>query len=103
MIVSAKQDEDEPRHRLLGEGARRLPALALQALGKQRHEGGIEGALAEQAAEQVGKAEGDEEGVRHRPAAQRGGDQDVAKKAEDAAQQRQAADGRKGAVELHGP
>ena len=53
-------------HRLLGERARGLLALALEPLGEQRHEGRVEGALAEQPAEQIGEAEGDEEGVRDR-------------------------------------
>ena len=61
-----QEHEHEAGHRLLGEGARRLLALALQPLGKQRHERRVEGALAEQAAEQIGEAEGDEEGVGHR-------------------------------------
>ena len=65
-MVSSRSTNTQAGHRLLGEGARRLLALALQALGEQRHEGRVEGALAEQAAEQVGEAEGDEEGVRHR-------------------------------------
>ena len=82
--------------------ARHLPPLALQALGKQRHERRIERALAEQAAEQIGKAEGDEERVGHRAAAEDGGDEDIAQKAEHAAQQGEAADGREGAVKLHG-
>ena len=65
-----QQDEHQAGQRFLGECARRLAALALQALGEQRHEGGVEGALAEQAAEQVGKTEGDEEGVGHRAGAE---------------------------------
>ena len=76
--------------------------FALESLGEQRHEGGIERALAEQAAKQVGKAEGDEEGVGNRAAAEDGSDEDVAQEAEYAAQQGQAADGCEGAVELHG-
>ena len=82
-----QQDEDKAGHRLLGEGARRLPALALETLGKQRHERRVERALAEQPAEQIGKAEGDEEGVGHRAAAEDGSNEDIAQKAEHAAQQ----------------
>ena len=52
-------------------GARRFAALALEPLGKQRHERRVEGALAEQAAKQVGEAEGDEERVGHGAAAER--------------------------------
>ena len=102
MIVSDQQDEHQAGHRLLGEPARRFAALALEPLGEQRHECRVERALAEQAAEQIGKAEGDEEGVGHRAAAEDGSNEDVAHKAEHAAQQGQAADGREGAVKLHG-
>ena len=101
-IVSAQDHEHEAGHRLLGERARRVLALALEPLGEQRHEGRVEGALAEQPAEQVGKAEGDEERVRHRARAQRRRDQDVAHEAEHAADHGQAADGGEGAVEFHG-
>ena len=59
----------------------------------ERHEGRVEGALGKQAAEQVREAEGDEEGVGDRPGAERGGDEDVADEAEDAARRGSAADG----------
>jgi hypothetical protein len=66
-----RQDhEHQAGHRLLGELARGLLALALELLGEQRHESRVEGALAEQPPEQVGEAEGDEERVRHRARAQ---------------------------------
>ncbi len=96
-----QEDEHQAGQRLLGELARHLPPFALEALGEQRHEGGVEGAFAEQAAKQVGKAEGDEEGVGYGAAAEDGSDEDVAQKAEYAAQQGEAADSREGAVELH--
>ena len=71
MAISAidgqRQDhEHQAGQRLLGEGAGGLLALALELLGEQRHERRVEGALAEQAAEQVGEAERHEEGVGHR-------------------------------------
>ena len=70
---------------MFGEGARGgLPAL-LQTAGEERHEGGIEGALGEQAPEQVGQAEGDEERVRHRPGPDRRRDQNIAHKTQHAA------------------
>ena len=56
-----------------------------ELLGEHRHEGHVEGALGEEAAEHVGQREGDQEGLGHRPGAQIGGDQDVAGKAQNAA------------------
>ena len=85
-----EQRRGEPGHRLLGEFPRRLLALALMELGEQRHEGGGEGALGEQSPEQVGDALRDEIGLRHRPGAERGGDEHVADEAEDAARRRPA-------------
>ena len=76
-------------------------SFALEFLGKHRHERRIERALAEQAAKQVRKAEGDEERIGHQRRSERGGDEDVAQKAEHAAEQRQAADGSERSVELH--
>ena len=67
---------------------------AFEALGEQRHEGRIEGAFGKQRAEQVGKAEGDDEGLRDRPGADAEGDQHVADETQDAAHQRIAADRR---------
>ena len=69
--------------RLLGERARGLLPFALQPLGKQRHEGRVESAFAEQAAEQVGKAERDVEGVRHPAGAEGPGEEDVAHESRD--------------------
>src|SRR5262249_55958380 len=78
-------------------------AFALQLAGELRDEGGVEGALREQAAEQVGEALGDEEGVGRQARTQGMGDQDVANEAEHAARQRIAADGEDGADEIQGP
>ena len=89
----AEHDEDEQhreQHRegFLGEGAgRRLAALGQRRRG-ERHEGGAERALGEQAAEQVGQALRDKERVGDRPGAEDRRGQDVADKAEDAAHQR---------------
>ena len=57
-----------------------------------RHEGGVERALAEQAAEQVGQFQGDEERIGHRPGAEHRGDQHVPGEAENAARHGPAAD-----------
>ena len=62
-------------------------AAAFEPLGEQRHEGRIEGAFGEERAEQVGKAEGDDEGLRHRPGADHGSGHHVADEAERAAHQ----------------
>jgi hypothetical protein len=94
--------DEEHGERLLGEVSRRRLAIALVALCEQRHERGVERALAEQAAEEVGEAEGDDVGVGDRPGAEAGGDQDVAHEAEHAAHEREPADRGEGAVESHG-
>ncbi len=89
------QDEQrarEVRHGLPCEAARRPLALLGLRLEIDRHEGRVQPALAEHAAEHVGQAEGDEEGVRHRPRAQRARDQDVAHEAEEARQHGRQAD-----------
>ncbi len=93
---------NEAGQSFFGELACGLAALAFQAPGKQRHEGRVEGTLAEQAAEKIGESKGDEESVGHRAGSQRRRDQDVAGKTQDAADHGQAADGGKGAIELHG-
>ncbi len=50
------------------------------------HEGGVERALAEQAAEQIGQFQRDKERIRHRPDAQESRDQHVARETERAAE-----------------
>jgi len=96
-----KQHGNQARHGLLRERVRGFLAIRLEALGKERHEGRIEGALGEQSAEQVRDSEGDDERIRDRARAEHRGDQDVADKAEDAAHHGESADRREGAVELH--
>ena len=88
--------------RLPREDQRGIAALALQLAREQRHEGGGEGAFREQAAEQVGQLERHDERVGDRPRAQHRRQDDVAHEADDAAQQREAADGGDGAAEAHG-
>ena len=75
---------------------------ALQLAREQRHEGGREGAFGEQAAEEVGKLERNEEGVRHAARTEHRRQHDVADEADDTAEQREAADGGDGAAETHG-
>ena len=65
------------------------------------HEGLREGALGEQPAQQVGQLEGDEEGVGRQSGAERAGDDEVAHEAEDAREQRHAADRGEGAKQIH--
>ena len=48
---------------MVGQNARRAIALLIFVLRKDRHEGLRERALGKQAAQQVGDAQGDEEGV----------------------------------------
>ena len=73
----------------------------MEALGKERDEGGIEGALGKQPAKQIGNAEGDEKGVGHGGGAEHGGDQNVADEAEHTASDGDGADGGEAADELH--
>ncbi len=58
-----------------------------------RHEGGVEGALREDRAEMIGQPQRHEERIGDRPGAQHRREHDVARKAGDARQQREAADG----------
>ena len=89
--------EDDQRtkqygERLLGEGLGGAVALGLEAAREQRHEGGRQGALGGQPAEQVGEAEGDDEGLGDRPGAEHRGDQDVAHETQHAARHGVATD-----------
>ena len=90
-------DDEERRgergERFFGETARLGDAVGLMDLGEERHEGRGEGAFGEEAAEEIGKALGDEEGLGDRPGAERGGDEHVADEAENAARRRRPADG----------
>jgi hypothetical protein len=75
--------------------------MVLQLAREQGHEGRREGALGEQAAEEVRQLEGDEEGVGHSTRAQHRRQHDIADETHDPAQQREAADGGDGAAEAH--
>src|SRR4030095_15347958 len=79
-----------------------LAVLALQPLGVERNESGREGALAEQPAESIGQAEGDEEGIGLPACAHDAAHQHFASKARDPADQRQAADRAGRLDEVHG-
>ena len=93
IITSRRQPEGHQRRHALGQLPRDARPLHRQRPGEGGDEGGVEGALAEQPAEQVGQLERDEEGIRHRPGAEPGGDQHVPREAEDAAGHGPAADG----------
>ena len=71
----------------------RIGALLRADAGIGRHKGGIEGTLGKNRAEMIGQPQRHEEGVRDRPGAEHGRQHDVARKAGQARQQRQAADG----------
>ena len=81
------------RERLPGEAPRLVLALALERAREQRHEGGVEGALGEQPAEEIGELEADEEAVGHRRGAEHARDHEVADEAQHARDQREGADG----------
>ena len=76
-------------------------AAARAQPGEQRHERGAEGALGEQAAQEVGELQADEERIGHRAGAQRRGDQQVAHEAGDARQRREPAHGQRGTADAH--
>jgi hypothetical protein len=73
----------------------------VKSLGEERDEGRVKGALGEQAAEQIGDAKGDEEGVRHRAGAEHRRDQHIADEAEHPAPDGHRADGGECAVKCH--
>ena len=77
--VKSEQHEAEPGERVAGEALGVLAGLDL--LGEHRHEGEVEGALGEEAAEHVRQREGDQERLRHRPGAEQRRHQDVAREA----------------------
>ena len=62
--------EQQHGERVLGEGARGVAAVGRDHAGEERHEGGAEGALGKERAEQVGQAKGDEERIGDRACAQ---------------------------------
>ena len=88
------EHEAEARERVAGEALGILAALDL--LGEHRHEGEVEGALGEEAAEHVRQREGDQEGLRHRAGAEQRRHQDVAGEPEHAARHRPPADREEG-------
>ena len=69
----------------------------------ERHEGGGEGALGEQAAQEVGELQADEEGVGDRPGAQCRSDQEVAREAGDARERGEAPHRQGRAADAHPP
>src|SRR5439155_4249471 len=75
--------------------------MAVLVLGEHRHEGLREGALGEQAPQQVRDAEGDEERVGGEARAEGARDEKIAHIAQDAADERQARYRKQGAQEVH--
>ena len=81
--------------------ARGIVAAARLVLGQDGHEGLGEGALGEQAAQQVGQLEGDEKGIGGDPGAEGAGDDGIAHEAENARDQGHAAYGGEGFKQVH--
>ena len=77
----------------VGEELRRRRPVRLTGRRVGRHEGGVEGALAEDGAEVVRQAQRHDEGVGDRADAHHGGDDDVADESCDPGDERPAADG----------
>ena len=81
--------------------ARRIPAIALELLGEQRHERRVESAFAEQRRNRLGKRKATTNASATGPVPRIAAMQNVAHEAENAAHQREATDGGEGAIELH--
>ena len=77
-----------------------MSALVL-VLAKNGNECLGEGAFGKQAAQQVWKLEGNEEGIRQHACAESAGDDKVANESEYAGEQRHAADGNEGFEKIH--
>ena len=73
----SEHGEQNAEH-FFGKALGAVHAVGFDLLGKQRHEGGVEGAFGEQPAKRVGKLEGGVEGVGDRPGAERCGHQHLA-------------------------
>ena len=101
-----RHDEQDQRQQQPGDVIHQHAGLGVPApglvFGQNRHEGLRKRALGEQPAQQVGDAEGDEEGVGVEPRAEDAGDDGVAHEAENARQQRHAAHGGEGLEQIHG-
>ena len=91
---SDKLDHQQERQHLLREDPRLRPALPDQERREHRDEGGVERPFGEQRPEMVGQPERHEEGIGDRPRPQQCCGQDIPDKAENAAGQGQAADGK---------
>jgi hypothetical protein len=76
---------------MFGESFRRLGSIPLADLRKNWDEGGVEGALRKDGTEMIGQPQCDEESVGDRPGAKHISQHDVASKAGDSRQQREAA------------
>ncbi|MNT07797.1 hypothetical protein D3C72_1425150 [compost metagenome] len=92
---------EENAEDFLGEAPRPFHAVRLDLLGKERHEGGIEGALGKEPAKGIGQAEGRVEGIGDRPCAERCRHEGFADEAEQPAAERGAADGCKFLDQTH--
>ena len=92
-----EEHEAEPGERVAGEALGVLAGLDL--LGEHRHEGEVEGALGEEAAEHVRQREGDQERLRHRPGAEQRRHDDVPREPEDPRHHRPGADAEEGGQE----
>src|SRR5690606_28706984 len=83
---------EQDAQNLLGEPARTFHAVRFDLAGKERHEGGIEGALREKPPKQVRKAERRIERIRDRARPKRRSHQRLPGKAQNAARHGRAAD-----------
>ena len=90
--VKTQQPGEHHRKDFLGESlCASFSPPAFEPLGEHRHEGRVEGAFRKQRAKQIGKAEGDDEGLRHRTGADDRCGEHVADEAQGAAHQREPA------------
>ena len=84
---------EQQREHAIGEASCGIGAALLANARIGGHEGGIEGTFGEDGAEMVGQPQRDEKGIGNRAGAEHGGQHDIARKAGDTRQSRQAADG----------
>ena len=82
---------------MLQEALRALGGVSLAHVREHRHEGLLKGAFGKEAPQHVWQTEGHVEGVRRGGRAEVAGDQHVADHARDAAHEREAGDGERGA------
>jgi hypothetical protein len=89
-----QQRREQDAEHLFGKALGAVGAVRLDLLGKERHEGSVEGSFGKQPAKGVGELEGGVEGVGDRPGAECGRHQHLTDETKSAAHQRAGSDRR---------